>query len=139
LGRFAANAAEIDAWGKPDVGALATTLTMEMKAIQAEIEDEHQAASPGSPDWNTLCCKAMAWAEQVTIEACREKVCGEPPKDFPSFPLGALIASANQLQQRGYPMPSIRDGISMFFDLWISSKTVTDWGKRFAFGRSLCE
>ena len=130
---------ELDSWGKLDVSALATELTAEMRAAQAEIEDERRSTTPGTPEWTELCCKAMAWAEQVTIEACADHACGPPPTTFPDLPIGALIASANQLEQVGMPMPSIADGISMFFKLWLSSKTVTNWGDRFAFGKSLCE
>ncbi len=125
-----------------DLSGLTTPLTQPMiEAAEDLLRQRSEAASDASfgASLVTLCCKAMAWAEQVTVNACMENVCGPLDAGGTGFDVGALVAVASHMRGQGYPMPSLGEGLRPFADLVTDASRMGDWQRRFDFGADLCD
>lgn len=92
-----------------------------------------------------LCCKMMAWAEQMTVEACARDRCGEPP-EVPdnwdrsvraSFQLSALVNIA--LQQVGQTTAQRIQRREITQEFLSSSSNLTSFAGRVALAMGGCE
>jgi hypothetical protein len=112
-----------------------------IEAAEHLLRQRSEAASGASfgASLVTLCCKAMAWAEQVTVNACMDNVCGPPDAGGTGLEVGALVAVANRMRGQGYPMPSLGEGLRPFADLVTDASRMGDWQRRFDFGADLCD
>lgn len=100
--------------------------------------------SLSSSSYEDLCCKAYAWAEQMSIEACISEECGEFEGNVPErFPpnveafLSTMLAAVG-VAQAGTARLSSADR-RLLRSLLLSPRTMTSFSDRLTVASKLCE